>query len=157
MTVRPAKTQISLGICPVWSETSLCKLWVAMEKGPKLSLSRQWRLWWDWADDQADLSLCQVHSLFCWFCRTLAQILTKAPYNIQILFTNILKLNVSMSRKRLFLLPCSVNLTNNGDNASLRATAFAAQPTVPCRKYLDTNVTHWVWYIFRKFWCNWNA
>ena len=23
MTVRPAKTQISLGICPVWSESSL--------------------------------------------------------------------------------------------------------------------------------------
>ena len=24
MIVRPAKTQISLGICPVWSESSLC-------------------------------------------------------------------------------------------------------------------------------------
>ena len=30
--VRPAKTQISLGIRPVWSEPSLCVLWVA--KGP---------------------------------------------------------------------------------------------------------------------------
>ena len=28
-TVRPAKTQISLGICPVWSEYSLCAQWVA--------------------------------------------------------------------------------------------------------------------------------
>ena len=27
--VRPAKTQISLGICPVWSESSLCAHWVA--------------------------------------------------------------------------------------------------------------------------------
>ena len=32
MTVRPAKTQISLGIRPVWSESSLCAHWVA--KGP---------------------------------------------------------------------------------------------------------------------------
>ena len=31
MTVRPAKTQISLGICPVWSEYSLCAQWVAKD------------------------------------------------------------------------------------------------------------------------------
>ena len=29
MSVRPPKTQISLGIRPVWSESSLCALWVA--------------------------------------------------------------------------------------------------------------------------------
>ena len=29
MTVRPAKTQISLGIRPIWSESSLCAQWVA--------------------------------------------------------------------------------------------------------------------------------
>ena len=28
-TVRPAKTQISLGIRPVWAESSLCAQWVA--------------------------------------------------------------------------------------------------------------------------------
>ena len=32
VAVRPAKTQISLGIHPVWSESSLCTQWVA--KGP---------------------------------------------------------------------------------------------------------------------------
>ena len=32
MSVRPAKTQISLGIRLVWSESSLCVQWVA--KGP---------------------------------------------------------------------------------------------------------------------------
>ena len=31
VTVRPAKTQISLGICPVWSESSLCTQWVAKD------------------------------------------------------------------------------------------------------------------------------
>ena len=30
-TVCPAKTQISLGICPVWSESSLCTQWVAKD------------------------------------------------------------------------------------------------------------------------------
>ena len=32
MTVCPAKTQISLGICPVWSESSLCAQWVAKDR-----------------------------------------------------------------------------------------------------------------------------
>ena len=31
MNVCPAKTQISLGICPVWSESSLCAQWVAAD------------------------------------------------------------------------------------------------------------------------------
>ena len=31
VTVRPAKTQISLGICPVWSESSLCAQRVAKD------------------------------------------------------------------------------------------------------------------------------
>ena len=31
MTVRPAKTQIRLGIRPVWSESPLCAQWVAKD------------------------------------------------------------------------------------------------------------------------------
>ena len=31
MSVRPAKTRISLGIRPVWSESSLCAQWVAKD------------------------------------------------------------------------------------------------------------------------------
>ena len=31
MAVRPAKTEISLGIRPVWSESSLCAQWVAKD------------------------------------------------------------------------------------------------------------------------------
>ena len=71
MSVRPAKTQISLGIRPVWSVMA-----VHMKKAWVLSypLSTQWRLWSDWADAQADLSLCwaYIHS-FCWFCHVAAQ------------------------------------------------------------------------------------
>ena len=32
MSVRPAKTQISLGIRPVWSESSLCAQWVTKDR-----------------------------------------------------------------------------------------------------------------------------
>ena len=35
------------------------------------ALSAQWRLWSDWADAQADLSLRWEHS-FCWFCHVVA-------------------------------------------------------------------------------------
>ena len=31
-------------------------------------LSAQRRLWSDWVDSQADLSLCWAHIPFCWFC-----------------------------------------------------------------------------------------
>ena len=31
VAVHPAKTQISLGICPVWSESSLCAQWVVKD------------------------------------------------------------------------------------------------------------------------------
>ena len=57
--VRPAKTQISLGICPVWSESSLCAQWVA--KDPMFN--------------HADRS-------FCWFCRAQAHLVT-LPENLQ--------------------------------------------------------------------------
>ena len=37
MSVRPAKTQISLGIRLVWSESSLCAQWVAKDAQADLS------------------------------------------------------------------------------------------------------------------------
>ena len=63
--VRRAKTQISLGICPVWSVFA-----VRMKKPCVLSYSlrAQQRLWSDWVDAQADLSLCWAHKSSCWFC-----------------------------------------------------------------------------------------
>ena len=54
----PAKTQISLGIRPVWSEPSLCAQWVAK----------------DWADAQADLSLRWAYMPLCWFCHEAAHL-----------------------------------------------------------------------------------
>ena len=60
VSVRPVKTQISLGIRPVWSEFSLCAQWVA--KDTSFSSCGQRRLWSDWADSQADLSLRWAHN-----------------------------------------------------------------------------------------------
>ena len=56
MGVRTAKTQISLGISPVWS------VFAVRSMGHKVSSCRQQRLWSDWADAQADPSLRWAHS-----------------------------------------------------------------------------------------------
>ena len=61
MTVHPAKTQMP----------SLIRVFtVCMKKTWVLSypLSAQRRLWSDWVDAQADLSLHWAHISFCWFC-----------------------------------------------------------------------------------------
>ena len=64
LTVCRAKTQISLGIRPVWSvfAVHLKKHWVL-----SYPLSAQQRLWSDWVDAQADLSLRWAHSHFVGF------------------------------------------------------------------------------------------
>ena len=95
VAVRPAKTQISLGIRPVWSESSLCAQWVA--KGPSFlhadsedsdQTGRMPRLIWVFrvqaffmrtAKTLIRLGGCPgwsesslgVHSL-CWFCHEAA-------------------------------------------------------------------------------------
>ena len=61
--VRPSKTQISLGIRPIWSRVftvRLKKAWVL-----SYPLSAQQRLWSEWADAQADLSLHWAMWLIC--------------------------------------------------------------------------------------------
>ena len=59
VAVRPAKTQSSLGIRQVWSESSLCAHWVA--KDPRF-LHVDSEDWSDKADAQADLSLRWAHN-----------------------------------------------------------------------------------------------
>ena len=65
MTVRPA----NLGICPVWSKSSLCAQWVAKDSSFLHADSEDWS---DWANAQADMSLCWAHMQFCWFCHEVA-------------------------------------------------------------------------------------
>ena len=45
MTVRPATTQISLGIRPVWSESLLCPQWVAKDPSLLHADSEDWSDW----------------------------------------------------------------------------------------------------------------
>ena len=62
--VRPAKTQIGLGIHPVLSVFAvLCAQWVAKDPTFLHADSEDWS---DWAE--ADLSLRWAHMSFCWFC-----------------------------------------------------------------------------------------
>ena len=63
--VRPAKTQISLGIRPVWSESSLCAQWVAKDEG---FFMRTWKTLTRLSDAHADLSLCWSRRSFRWVC-----------------------------------------------------------------------------------------
>ena len=68
--VRPVKTQINLGIRPVWSE-SLLSAW----RNHKF-LASHWAHsdnWSDRANAQADLSLRWAHRSFCWFCHAVGQ------------------------------------------------------------------------------------
>ena len=64
VAVRPTKAQISLGIRPVWSESSLSAHWVAKDPSFPHADSEDWS---DWADAQADLSFSWAHSLFVGF------------------------------------------------------------------------------------------
>ena len=64
VAVRSAKTQISLGIHPDWSESSL-SAWRKLR-----SSATHWahcKDWSDWANAQADLSLWREHSHFVGF------------------------------------------------------------------------------------------
>ena len=62
---------------------------VHMKKAWVLSypVSAQWRLWSDWADALADLSLCWAHRSFCWFCHEAAQLLSWYHKNVKSLDT----------------------------------------------------------------------
>ena len=64
ISVRPLKTQISLGICPVWSESWHCAPWVAKDPSFFHADSKDWSVW---ADAQVDLSLPWAHTHFVGF------------------------------------------------------------------------------------------
>ena len=59
--VRPAKTRISLGVCPVQSESVLCALWAA--KDPRLLHADSE----DWSDRQMSRLICVFARCTCRF------------------------------------------------------------------------------------------
>ena len=58
--LHPAKTQISLGIRLVWSESSLCTQWVSKDPSFLHVDSKDWS---DWVNAQADLSSLGAHAI----------------------------------------------------------------------------------------------
>ena len=67
MAVLRVKTQISLGVRPVWSESSLSARRNLGPLATHWAHSAQRRLWFDWADTQADVSLRWAHTYFIGF------------------------------------------------------------------------------------------
>ena len=49
------------------------------------------RLWSDWADTQADLSLRWAHSHFCWFCHEAAYMSRSIPFSFTLSWQGIVK------------------------------------------------------------------
>ena len=74
MSVRPAKTQISLGIHPVWSESSLCAEWIAKDQSflhadseDSDQTGRMPRLIWDFAGRTLSLLVLSCRGSYVWF------------------------------------------------------------------------------------------
>ena len=101
MSVRPAKTQISLGIRPVWSESSQCAQWLA--ENPRF-LHADSEDWSDWADAQADLSLRWTPSHFVGFVMSrLICVVTPEWNRVYVLFC-------SVAVKLVLLQPIQISL-----------------------------------------------
>ena len=64
---------------------SLIRVFAMGSEGPKLSSCGQRRLWSDWADAQADLSLRWAHMPFYWFCREAARFYRRSGDFIRLL------------------------------------------------------------------------
>ena len=72
MGVRTAKTRISLGIRPVWSEPSLCAQWEAKDPSFLHADSEESDQTGRWSESSL------VAHPFCWFCHVVAYILSNA-------------------------------------------------------------------------------
>ena len=85
MACAPSEDSISLGIRPVWSESSL-SAWRKLG-----SLATHWAHsedWSDWAEAQAVLSLRWAHMSFCWFCHKAAHLIQKTSRLMSVLSGN---------------------------------------------------------------------
>ena len=92
MSVRPAKTQISLGIRPDWSESSLCAQWVA--KGPSFLHANS---------EDSDQTGRMPRLIWVFAGRTLILLVLSCRWWLQVLRTN-------RSRPGLLCLPFHLDL-----------------------------------------------
>ena len=102
MNVRPAKTQISLGIRPVWSESSLCSQCVAKDWSFLHADSEDWS---DWADAQADLSLHWGHTHFVCFVMSRLLYIQMDRNGLQVLANSVHPGQTALEGSTLFAIP----------------------------------------------------
>ena len=103
-------------------------------------LSTQWRLWSDWMDTQADLSLWWAQMSFSWFCRATAQF--EPSHKKRALSTVWLALLSSGARSpslcvKLPLAPYIVS-------ASSKSLLQAGSPEPLLSAYVISNLSIWV-------------
>ena len=122
--VRPAKTRISLGICPVWSEF-LLSAW------RKRVLATHWVHSKDWSYAQADLSLSWAYMQFCRFCHALAHLSFSTPdiwASAFLWWLNSMHAHLAIRKLWVWLSPVVVNILsgdwswNNFDSHYLSST-----------------------------------
>ena len=138
--VLPAKTQISLGIHAVWSESSLCVQQVV--KGPMFLHA-----------DSED-SDRWVHMPFCWFCHAVAHLvkphcihfrIIKAIFScVQFLFINFYVFYNTCSWKALASLvnPRSVKYSTTSSVLQLEALGYVDVSLI-CRGIADSDTLSW--------------
>ena len=139
-TVRPAKTQISLGIRPVWSESSL-SAWRELAWVLSYPLSAKGRLWPDWADAQADLSLRWAHMPLYWFCHEMAQMWSNNENRAWSFFS------LSLSLFFRLLTTCLQFIATNSSNCIYSGTL----KTPPTRNTPDSSYTWILFIIFAEY------
>ena len=116
--VHPAKTQISLGIRPVWS--------VFVVRMKKLgSLTTYWahgeKLWSDWADAQADLILRWTHSHFVDFVMRHRQRIDATRYGFWV-----------MSSLFFFIMANHSELSAHNNQYRYNGPIFSLMGKIPC-------------------------
>ena len=130
--VRPAKTQISLGIRPVWSESSLSAQLVSKDPSFLHADSEDSDQLTDWAD----LSLRWAHMPFCWFCHVAVHLF----YCISSALTGPLRLN--------FNARLTPHVQQPGRNAANINPHLPSRPVHPYQ--LDESISNFrgVWFSF---------
>ena len=117
---------------------SLIIIFAHMKKAWVLSypLSAQWRLWSDWVNAQADLSLRWVHrSVCCWFCHEAAHLIS---FSLLIVTTPIYN-SFTFSLLTNQNLPRYQSSQNTRGQSWINGTCFSTQTLTGCFMYIKTH------------------
>ena len=140
VAVRSAKTQISLGIRPVWSESSLCAQWLAKDPSFFHVDSEDF-------DQTGRMPSWSESSLgaqsFCWFCHEAAQIVTLGT-EFSICISRPCKILIVSTLARSFLIESLSNLqvTSSGIRSQRKIHVQAEKRGKTC-KWVNVPKSDW--------------